>query len=106
MDTMTDILMFMIMFCVLALGAYILYEHNRQLREKDLEDTFKDLDITLNDGLEHETTPKPKARKTTPKKTNTRSKSKTTSTSKTTSKKAPAKKTTKKSTTKSRKDLD
>jgi len=101
---MTDILLFMIMFCVLALGAYIVYEHNRQLREKDLEDTFKDLDITLNDGLEHETTPKPKARKTTPKKTNTRSNSKTTS--KTTRKKAPAKKTTKKSTTKSRKDLD
>ena len=104
MDTMIDILLFMIMFCVLALGAYIVYEHNRQLREKDLEDTFKDLDITLNDGLEHETTPKPKARKTTPKKTNTRSNSKTTS--KTTRKKAPAKKTTKKSTTKSRKDLD
>ena len=104
METMTDILLFMIMFCVLALGAYIVYEHNRQLREKDLEDTFKDLDITLNDGLEHETTPKPKARKTTPKKTNTRSNSKTTS--KKTSKKAPAKKTTKKSTTKSRKDLD
>jgi len=104
METMTDILLFMIMFCVLALGAYIVYEHNRQLREKDLEDTFKDLDITLNDGLEHETTPKPKARKTTPKKTNTRSNSKTTS--KTTRKKAPAKKTTKKSTTKSRKDLD
>jgi topoisomerase IA-like protein len=104
MDTMTDILMFMIMFCVLALGAYIVYEHNKQLREKDLEDTFGDLDITLNDGLEHETTSKPKAKKTTPKKTNTRSNSKTTS--KKTSKKAPAKKTTKKSTTKSRKDLD
>lgn len=103
MDTMTDILMFMIMFCVLALGAYIVYEHNKQLREKDLEDTFKDLDITLNDGLEHETTPKPKARKTTPKKTNTRS---TTNNKTTTRKKAPAKKTTKKSTTKSRKDLD
>jgi hypothetical protein len=103
MDTMTDILMFMIMFCVLALGAYIVYEHNKQLREKDLEDTFKDLDITLNDGLEHETTPKPKAKKTTPKKTNTRS---TTNNKTTTRKKAPAKKTTKKSTTKSRKDLD
>ena len=103
MDTMTDILMFMIMFCVLALGAYIVYEHNKQLREKDLEDTFKDLDITLNDGLEHETTPKPKARKTAPKKTNTRS---TTKNKTTTRKKAPAKKTNKKSTTKSRKDLD
>ena len=103
MDTMTDILMFMIMFCVLALGAYIVYEHNKQLREKDLEDTFKDLDITLNDGLEHETTPKPKAKKTTPKKTNTRS---TTNNKTTTRKKAPAKKTTKKSTTKSRKDLE
>ena len=86
---MIDVLILMIIFSVFALGFYIVYEHSKITRErmmKELDDDFSDLDITLNDGLEHEekkpepkpeSKPKPKTtkRKTTTKKT-TSSKSK------------------------------
>lgn len=75
MKIMADVLILMIVFCVFALGFYIVYEHSKITREKmmkELDDDFSDLDITLNDGLQHEEKPKPKPkpakRKTTAKK--------------------------------------